>query len=119
MPNGFAFRTKGRSDYAMQLFSTLLFTAIAPSSQSTATLLTADTNLVNVVPSGGAVKLPRAESGRSITVINGQATNALTIWPYVGDGINTQSINTILTGNLAVNTAIIFYCGVQGTWWSK
>lgn len=118
MPSGFPYRTKGKSDYVMQFFATQLVTAIAPASQTTATLIVSDTALVNVVPSTGAVKLPRAEAGRSITVINGGA-NALTVYPYLGDAINGGSVNAILTGGVAVNAAVILYCGVQGMWWSK
>jgi hypothetical protein len=118
MPSGFPYRTKGRSDYAQQFFPTQMITAIAPSSQTTAALIVSDTAFVNVVPSGGAVKLPRAEAGRAITVINAGA-NALAVWPYLGDFINTGLVNAILVGGVAVNSAVILYCGVQGTWWSK
>jgi hypothetical protein len=119
MVNSISWRSKGKSVYGAQFFSTMTLTAIAPSAQATATLLTADTDLIGTVPSGGAVKLPRAQPGRVVTVIN-QGANSLTIWPYnTTDAINGGTAGAILVGGLAINTVLLFYCGVLGAWWTK
>ena len=110
MPSGFPYRNKGKSDYFMQFFPVQTITAIAPSAQVTAPLILSDTAYVNVTPSGGAVKLPSAQAGRAITVINGGA-NLLTVWPFLGDNINNVGANLILVGGIAAGVSLNFFCG--------
>jgi hypothetical protein len=118
MPNGFPYRNKGKSDYWMQFFPVQTITAIAPSAQVTAALIASDTAYVTVTPSGGAVKLPSAQAGRVITVINNGA-NLLTVWPFLGDNINNAGTNLILVGGIASGSILLFYSGSIGFWWSK
>ncbi len=119
MPSGFPYRTKGKSDYFFQFYSSQTgIAAVNPGSQATATPLTAETCFVVTVPAGGSgVQLPAAQAGRVITVLNNHATLAIGIYPYSGDAINALGANAPFS--LAAVTAAIFYCGVAGQWWSK
>src|SRR5260221_2320418 len=111
-------RTKGRSDSVFQFFSSQTgIAAVNPGAQATATPLTADQCFIATVPAGGSgVKLPRAQAGRCVSVVNQTATSA-NVYPYLGDNINALAANA----PLAVTNAApaIFLCGIDGTWWSK
>ncbi len=119
MPSGFPFRTKGKTDYFFQFYSSQTgIAAVNPGSQATATPLTAETCFVVTVPAAASgVLLPAAQAGRVITVLNNHATNAINVYPMLGDAINALAANTALS--VAAATAQIFYCGVAGTWWAK
>ena len=61
--------------------------------QATATAITADITVFSTVASTGAAILPNNSSAADILVMNGQATNALIVFPPVGGTINGGSAN--------------------------
>lgn len=60
--------------------------------QATATAITADVTVFSTVVSTGAAILP-AGGAADILVMNGQATNALVVFPPIGGTINGGSAN--------------------------
>jgi hypothetical protein len=60
--------------------------------QSTATAITADVSVFTTVASTGAVILPTGGAA-DILIMNGQATNALVVFPPLGGTINGGSAN--------------------------
>lgn len=77
----------------------------AGATQGTATLLTADINLVTTVAASTGVLLSAtADIGDEFLVINGQGTNALLVYPPVGGAINGLATNTGYS--LAVNKGV-------------
>jgi len=60
--------------------------------QATATAITADVTVFSTVASTGAAILP-AGGAADILVMNGQATNALVVFPPIGGTINGGSAN--------------------------
>jgi glutamate-1-semialdehyde aminotransferase len=60
--------------------------------QATATAITADVTVFSTVASTGAAILPAGGSA-DILVMNGQATNALVVFPPIGGTINGGSAN--------------------------
>jgi hypothetical protein len=60
--------------------------------QATATAITADITVFTTVASTGAVILP-AGGAADILIMNGQATNALIVFPPIGGTINGGSAN--------------------------
>jgi hypothetical protein len=61
--------------------------------QATATAITADVTVFSTVASTGAAILPNNSSAADILVMNGQASNALVVFPPVGGTINGGSAN--------------------------
>jgi hypothetical protein len=61
--------------------------------QATATAITADVTVFSTVASTGAAILPNNASAADILIMNGQATNALIVFPPVGGTINGGSAN--------------------------
>ena len=60
--------------------------------QATATAITADITVFSTVASTGAVILPSGGAA-DILIMNGQATNALIVFPPIGGTINGGSAN--------------------------
>jgi len=60
--------------------------------QATATAITADVSVFTTVASTGAVILPSGGAA-DILIMNGQATNALIVFPPIGGTINGGSTN--------------------------
>ena len=79
---------------AQQLISGDVATALTASTttQATATAITADISVFTTVASTGAVILP-VGGAADILIMNGQATNALIVFPPVGGTINGGSAN--------------------------
>ena len=78
--------------------ATLSFTdaisAVNPGAQGTATALTTSLNRVTTVAAAASgVKLPLAAGGLQITVINAHATNAINVYPFLGDQVNALGAN--------------------------
>jgi hypothetical protein len=67
--------------------------AAAGASQATAAPLQADLNNVTVVGAGSGVIMPAMNPGDEIVVHNGQAVNALLLYPPVGAAINALGAN--------------------------
>lgn len=67
--------------------------AAAGTTQATATTLPADHCMVTTVAASSGVILNPANGGSIQTVANGQATNALNVYPPVGSAINGYTVN--------------------------
>jgi len=80
---------------AQQLISGDVLTAQTANNttQATATAITADITVFSTVASTGAAILPNNSSAADILVMNGQATNALIVFPPIGGTINGGSAN--------------------------
>lgn len=90
-------------------------TAFAGGGQASAIQLQYGVSRVTTVASAAdSVKLPKAQAGMSITVINAAAANAMNVFPSSGEVINALSADTALS--VAANKAIVFTCAVNGTW---
>jgi hypothetical protein len=82
------------AEAAQQLISGDVLTGQTASTttQATATAITADITVFTTVASTGAVILP-AGGAADILIMNGQATNALIVFPPIGGTINGGSAN--------------------------
>lgn len=60
-----------------------------------------------------SVKLPKAEAGMEMTVINAGA-NSMNVFPATGQSINALAANTAIA--VAANSSMTFHCAVDGTW---
>lgn len=90
-------------------------TASATQTQAAGTALTTVINrVVTVASAGNAVTLPLSQPGMVLTVINAHATNAVGVFPGVGDAINAIAANGVYS--LAATKSADFYCAVAGTW---
>lgn len=90
-------------------------TAFAGGGQASALQLQYGISRVTTVASAAdSVKLPKAQAGMSITVINAAAANAMNVFPASGEAINALSADTALS--VAANKTIVFSCAVNGTW---
>ena len=99
----------------MQASAANALTAHAGGGQGSALALTKQFNRVTTVTTGGdSVVLPAAVAGRSVTVINAAAANAMDCFPASGEIINALPANTALS--IVANTTVIFFCAVAGTW---
>jgi hypothetical protein len=93
-------------------------TALVGGGQTGATVLTAMINRVTGVASAAdSVKLPLAVPGSAIVVINAHATNALAVFPFLGDAIDAGAANAVRS--VAATKTCVFYCAVAGTWNSQ
>ena len=67
-----------------------------------------------VATAGNASTLPLASPGLVLTVINAHATNAINIFPAVGDAINALATNAAYS--LAATKSVTFYCTKALQW---
>ena len=80
--------------------------------------LNAIINRVTTCPSGGIVVLPPSAAGAWITVINGQATNAL----LVNCSGSVDVINNLAQGtgfSVAALKTVVCTCPAVGSWWTN
>lgn len=90
-------------------------TAFAGGGQASAVQLNYRMSRVTIVASAAdSVKMPKAEAGMSMVVINAAAANAMNVYPSSGEAINALSADTALS--VAANKVITFVCAVNGTW---
>jgi len=95
--------------------STNNITASATQTQVGATALTTNLNRVTVVVTpGDAVRLPASYAGRIIRVKNAHATNAIGVFPPVGDAINALGTNTVYS--IPAQKAVEFFCMAPNQW---
>lgn len=89
-------------------------TALAGGAQA-GTALTREINRVTTVATAAdSVQLPAATAGRTVTVINAAAANAMAVFPQTGEIINALAANASIS--VAANKTITFFCAVAGTW---
>lgn len=92
-------------------------TAFAGGGQASALQLNyRKSRVTNVATAADSVKLPKAEPGMEMTVVNAAAANAMNVFPATGESINALSANTALS--IAANKAVTFHCVNAGTWHS-
>lgn len=99
-------------------------TATPSGTQSTSVLITGTQVQFSTVAAGAGSRLPPAQAGMELTVINNGA-NPLAVFPASaanggvtgGDAINALGQNSAFS--LAAGTPTIFYCFVTGTWVTK
>jgi hypothetical protein len=120
---GFVDRGKGKSLVAMNFYSVQTgIVASTTHTQVAAVPLTAQNCfLATVAVIGDSVKLPPAQAGMEITIIN-QAALAAATFPSGTDTINGGGAGASValpTGNAGATPVVIFYCAVDGKWFSK
>ncbi len=95
--------------------TTVGITALNAGTQANSPLLTTLWNRVDTVgAAGAAVVLPPSNTGDQVIVTNNTATNAMNLFPAVGESINLLANNTafsVVTGGTA-----ICMCMVAGNW---
>jgi hypothetical protein len=91
---------------AQAIVGTVATVAAAGTVQGNATPLPADLNNVTTVGAGTGVILPAMNPGDEITVHNGQAVNALLLYPPLGASINALGANA--SYSIAVATPLCF-----------
>lgn len=92
-------------------------TAFAGGGQGSATQLTKEINQLGAVATtGDSVKLPSAEAGLTITVINSDV-NAADVFPFTGDIIDSNGLNVAVS--VLPGTVAVFTCISGNTWKSN
>lgn len=95
--------------------------------QAGASLLNQSQNRITTVATAGdSFRLPPAQPGAAIVVVNDAAVNACNIWPSSqaqggatgGDRINVLGQNAAFSLTVALGVTI-FYCFSAGTWRTK
>lgn len=96
----------------------------AGGTQSTATLLTNDFSIFSTVTAGQGCRLPAAnaasltaQAGDTWIVVNGQATNALLVYPPVGGNFVGVAVNTAVS--VPAGKTADFYCVGNNVWASS
>jgi hypothetical protein len=123
MSTGFTDRGKGKSLAGMNIYSVQAGIIASPThTQVAAVPLTAQNCFLGTVATiGDSVKLPPAQAGMEITVIN-QTANAAATYPSGTDTINAGSAGAAValpTARAGATPVAIFYCAVDGLWFSK
>lgn len=98
--------------------------AAGTSSQVNATLISADVSVFTTVAANSGARLPAqnaasmsALAGDIYVVVNGQATNALLVYPPVGGNFITVATNTAVS--LPAGKTADFYCLGNNVWASS
>lgn len=119
--SGFATGANG----AMVTYSTLTGLTASPThTQAAATLVTAMQNQISVCATlNDCIRLPPAQPGMEITVVNNGAQSAAAFPSSAaqggvtgGDTILPSAQNAVLNAAIAAGAVTIFYCFVAGTW---
>lgn len=89
-------------------------TALAGGGQSAISNITATmTRVTTVATASDSVTLPRAAGGLRYKITN-KGANVLAVFPFLGDAINAQAVNTSFL--VPVGAMVEFVCVVSGTW---
>ena len=92
-------------------------TAFSGGGQGSATPLTKAINRVSTAAApGDSVLLPAALAGEQITVINGDASNSISVFPASGEQINALGANNAYGSD--ASTISRFICVTAGQWWA-
>ena len=100
-------------------------TATASSTQANTPAVGSRQNRFTTVAAASGTRLPPAMPGLSVTIINGQATNALLVWPASateggvtgGDAINAGGANA--SYSLSASNSATFKCFTAGQWYAS
>jgi hypothetical protein len=91
--------------------------AAGTSSQSAATALTKDINILTTVAANSGVALPTGTSGMIIYVYNSTSTAAL-VYPVSGGSAKINALTANAGFSLAANTGTRFLCSSATQWWA-
>lgn len=102
----------------------LLGQTAAGTTQANAYAITSDFVVFSTVASGSGARLPAAsavsltaQAGDIYVVVNGQATNALLIYPPVGGNFSAVAVNTAVS--VPAGKTADFYCLGNNVWASS
>tara|TARA_Y100000310_G_scaffold113816_1_gene112272 strand:+ start:1570 stop:3057 length:1488 start_codon:yes stop_codon:yes gene_type:complete len=94
-------------------------TAGTTQTQAGATALTTEINRVTVsAVNGDGVKLPSAEAGYEVLVINDDSAQTIQIWPNTGDKIDSGAANAADTNSLAAGASRRYIAVDQTSWYT-
>jgi len=95
--------------------------AAGTSSQANATLISADVSIFTTVAANSGARLPAAnaasltaQAGDIYVVVNGQATNAMNVYPPVGGNFIAVAVNTAVS--VPAGKTADFYCLGNNVW---
>jgi hypothetical protein len=91
--------------------------AAGTSSQSAATALTKDVNILTTVAANSGVALPTGTAGMVIFVYNSTATAAL-VYPVNGGSAKINALTANAGFSLAATTGARFVCSSATQWWT-
>lgn len=91
--------------------------AAGTSSQSAATALTKDVNILTTVAANSGVALPTGTAGMVIFVYNSTATAAL-VYPVNGGTAKINALTANAGFSLAATTGVRFVCSSATQWWT-
>lgn len=108
----------GQSINVVSLGSTSdALTAHAGGGQASALLLTSSINRVTVVATAGdSVRLPAAQPGMKIYIINSDSSDSMDVFPATGETINAVAANGAFA--MAAGARNQFVCPVAGKWFT-
>lgn len=96
----------------------------AGTTQANAYAITSDFTVFSTVASGSGARLPAAsapsltaQAGDIYVVVNGQATNALLVYPPVGGNFSAVAVNTAVS--VPAGKTADFYCIGNNVWASS
>jgi hypothetical protein len=125
LPNASALGPSGAKVAAVLDSTVDAATATASSTQANTPAVTARFNRFTVVAAASGTRLPPALPGMTVVVYNGQAVNALLVWPASatqggitgGDAINAGGANA--SYSLAASNSATFRCITAGQWYAS
>ena len=90
-------------------------TAYATGGQANGTPITASLARFTAVATAGdsALMMP-SSAGRAVTVINAHASNAMNVFPAVGESFNALAANTAIS--IPATKVMTFFCTSPGLW---
>jgi len=138
MVSGLQDRMKGKSAIAnqYQAQNTQFYTSAvdnitaSPSPNNTQAgalaIMNGQNRITTVAAAGDSVRLPPAQTGACIVLVNDATTNAANVWPSSqaqggvtgGDKINALAQNGAFSLTVALGVTV-FYCFSPGTWRTK
>lgn len=106
---------------AGQNWSSIYSWSASGSNQATASQIQPGYRFVEVdtVSPGSGVALPAALEGTDVTIINGNGTNLLAVYPSIINNPRTGAQDTIAgmaSASIATNRYVTFICAKNGVW---
>lgn len=93
-------------------------TATPAGTQANSVKLTSINRFTTVASAGDSATLPPSAPGMTVVNINDAATNAMNVFPSLGDKINALATNAAFSQTVASGPTI-FYCTAAGQWRTK
>lgn len=89
-------------------------TGAGSTSQANSAAITADVNIYTTVSAGHGCRLPNGTPGDEVFVVNGQATNALLLYPASGEKLNHLSADASIS--IPAAKSAVARCVSAGLW---